>query len=231
MKELKITVEAKTDRAENFIMDLAGLVENYGIEAEVGPDMTVMINIEPLIDITLTTASTKRKQKTEKIKEDKGTKPATKKNGRTPEPKRQVDVKKFKEAVDKLGGDNFSQNIVKAIDISGLSKSSITRVYYCKDEYKPAGGLLLDGCERLYKHVFGKEGSVIAGNKSIDPESEKKNWIMIVRVRNSKKTTDPDVIADTIMNNNNIRRNTTFASREEIIDMVNKRKQWLEAGM
>lgn len=230
MKELKITVEAKTDRAESFIMDLAGLVENYGIEAEVGPDMMVMINIEPLIDITLTTASTKRKQKTEKIKEDKGTKPAAKKNGRTPEPKRQVDVKKFKEAVDKLGGDNFSQNIVKAIDISGLSKSSITRVYYCKDEYKPAGGLLLDGCERLYKHVFGKKGSVIAGN-TIDPEGEKKNWIMIVRVRNSKKTTDPDVIADTIMNNNNIRRNTTFASREEIIDMINKRKQWLEAGM
>lgn len=230
MKELKITVEAKTDRAESFIMDLAGLVENYGIEAEVGPDMMVMINIEPLIDITLTTASTKRKQKTEKIKEDKGTKPAAEKNGRTPEPKRQVDVKKFKEAVDKIGGDNFSQNIVKVIDISGLSKSSITRVYYCKDEYKPAGGLLLDGCERLYKHVFGKKGSVIAGN-TIDPEGEKKNWIMIVRVRNSKKTTDPDVIADTIMNNNNIRRNTTFASREEIIDMINKRKQWLEAGM
>lgn len=228
MKELKITVEAKTGRAENFIMDLAGLVENYGVEAEIGPDMTVMINIEPLIDITLTAASTKRKQKTEKIKKDKGT--ATKKNGRTPEPKRQVDVKKFKEAVDKLGGDNFSQNIEKAIDISGLSKSSITRVYYCKDEYKPAGGLLLDGCERLYKHVFGKKGSVIAGN-TIDPEGEKKNWIMIVRVRNSKKTTDPDVIADTIMNNNNIRRNTTFASREEIIDMINKRKQWLEAGM
>lgn len=228
MKELKITIEAKTDRAENFIMDLAGLVENYGIEAEIGPDMTVMINIEPLIDITLTTASTKRKQKTEKIKKDKET--ATKKNGRTPEPKRQVDVKKFKEAVDKLGGDNFSQNIEKAIDISGLSKSSITRVYYCKDENKPAGGLLLDGCERLYKHVFGKKGSVIAGN-TIDPEGEKKNWIMIVRVRNSKKTTDPDVIADTIMNNNNIRRNTTFASREEIIDMINKRKQWLEAGM
>lgn len=68
MKELKITVEVKTDRAENFIMDLAGLVENYGVEAEVGPDMTVMINIEPLIDITLTAASTKRKQKTEKIK-------------------------------------------------------------------------------------------------------------------------------------------------------------------
>lgn len=228
MKELKITIEAKTDRAENFIMDLAGLVENYGIEAEVGLDMMVMINIEPLIDITLTTASTKRKQKTEKIKKDKGT--ATKKNGRTPEPKRQVDVKKFKEAVDKLGGDNFSQNIEKAIDISGLSKSSITRVYYCKDEYKPAGGLLLDGCERFYKHVFGKKGSVIAGN-TIDPEGEKKNWIMIVRVRNSKKTTDPDVIADTIMNNNNIRRNTTFASREEIIDMINKRKQYLEAGM
>lgn len=66
MKELKITVEAKTDRAESFIMDLAGFVENYGVEAEVGPDMTVMINIEPLIDITLTAASTKRKQKTEK---------------------------------------------------------------------------------------------------------------------------------------------------------------------
>lgn len=228
MKELKITIEAKTDRAENFIMDLAGLVENYGIEAEVGPDMMVMINIEPLIDITLNTASTKRKQKTEKIKKDKVIKPATKKHGRTPEPKRLIDIKKFKEAVDKLGGDNFSQNIVKAMDISGLSKSSITRVYYCKDEYKPASGLLLDGCERLYKHVFGKEGSVIAGN-TIDPESEKKNWIMIVRVRNSKKTTDTDVIADTIMNNNNIRRNTTFASREEIIDMINKRKQWLEA--
>ena len=229
MKELKITIEAKTDRAENFIMDLVGLVENYGIEAEVGPDMMVMINIEPLIDITLTTASTKRKQKTEKIKKDKETKPATKKHGRTPEPKRLIDIKKFKEAVDKLGGDNFSQNIVKAMDISGLSKSSITRVYYCKDEYKSVGGLLLDGCKRLYKHVFGKEGSIIVGNESADPESEKKNWIMIVRVRNSKKTTDPDVIADTIMNNNNIRRNTTFASREEIIDMINKRKQWLEA--
>lgn len=228
MKELKITVEAKTDRAENFIMDLAGLVENYGVEAEVGPDMMVMINIEPLIDITLSTALTKRKQKTE-IKKDKGTKPAIKKHGRTPEPKFLVDVKKFKEAVDKLGGDNFSQNIVKAMDISGLSKSSITRVYYCKDEYKPAGGLLLDGCERLYKHVFGKEESVIAANKTVDPESEKKNWIMIVRVRNNKKTTDPDIIADTIMNNDSIRRNTTFASREEIIDMINKRKQWLEA--
>lgn len=186
---------------------------------------TATLNFKSLVELKLNT-SEQDETKDKPVKQKKKGK-----HGRTPEPKRPIDVKKFKEAVDKLGGDNFSQNIVNAMDISGLSKSSITRVYYCKDEYKPAGGLLLDGCERLYKHVFGKKGSVIAENKSIDPESEKKNWIMIVRVRNSKKTTDPDVIADTIMNNNNIRRNTTFASREEIIDMINKRKQWLEAGM
>lgn len=226
MKELKITVEAETTKAKNFIMDLIKLVDRYEpTEIIINSDFTATLNFRSLVELKLNT-SEQDETKDKPVKQKKKGK-----HGRTPEPKRQVDVKKFKEAVDKLGGDNFSQNIVKAIDISGLSKSSITRVYYCKDEYKPAGGLLLDGCERLYKHVFGKEESVIAGNKSINPESEKKNWIMIVRVRNSKKTTDPDVIADTIMNNNNIRRNTTFASREEIIDMINKRKQWLEAGM
>ena len=207
-------------------MDLIKLVDRYEpTEIIINSDFTATLNFRSLVELKLNT-SEQDETKDKPVKQKKKGK-----HGRTPEPKRQVDVKKFKEAVDKLGGDNFSQNIEKAIDISGLSKSSITRVYYYKDEYKPAGGLLLDGCERLYKHVFGKKGSVIAGNKSIDPESEKKNWIMIVRVRNSKKTTDPDVIADTIMNNNNIRRNTTFASREEIIDMINKRKQWLEAGM
>lgn len=226
MKELKITVEAETTKAKNFIMDLIKLVDRYEpTEIIINSDFTATLNFRSLVELKLNTLE-QDETKDKPVKQKKKGK-----HGRTPEPKRQVDVKKFKEAVDKLGGDNFSQNIEKAIDISGLSKSSITRVYYCKDEYKPAGGLLLDGCERLYKHVFGKKGSVIAGNKSIDPESEKKNWIMIVRVRNSKKTTDPDVIADTIMNNNNIRRNTTFASREEIIDMINKRKQWLEAGM
>lgn len=226
MKELKITVEAETTKAKNFIMDLIKLVDRYEpTEIIINSDFTATLNFRSLVELKLNT-SEQDETKDKPVKQKKKGK-----HGRTPEPKRQVDVKKFKEAVDKLGGDNFSQNIEKAIDISGLSKSSITRVYYYKDEYKPAGGLLLDGCERLYKHVFGKKGSVIAGNKSIDPESEKKNWIMIVRVRNSKKTTDPDVIADTIMNNNNIRRNTTFASREEIIDMINKRKQWLEAGM
>ncbi|OUQ08279.1 hypothetical protein B5E92_04295 [Erysipelatoclostridium sp. An15] len=226
MKELKITVEAETTKAKNFIMDLIKLVDRYEpTEIIINSDFTATLNFRSLVELKLNT-SEQDETKDKPVKQKKKGK-----HGRTPEPKRQVDVKKFKEAVDKLGGDNFSQNIEKAIDISGLSKSSITRVYYCKDEYKPAGGLLLDGCERLYKHVFGKEESVIAGNKSIDPESEKKNWIMIVRVRNSKKTTDPDVIADTIMNNNNIRRNTTFASREEIIDMINKRKQWLEAEM
>lgn len=225
MKELKITVEAETTKAKNFIMDLIKLVDRYEpTEIIINSDFTATLNFRSLVELKLNT-SEQDETKDKPVKQKKKGK-----HGRTPEPKRQVDVKKFKEAVDKLGGDNFSQNIEKAIDISGLSKSSITRVYYYKDEYKPAGGLLLDGCERLYKHVFGKKGSVIAGN-TIDPEGEKKNWIMIVRVRNSKKTTDPDVIADTIMNNNNIRRNTTFASREEIIDMINKRKQWLEAGM
>ena len=226
MKELKITVEAETTKVENFIMDLIKLVDRYEpTEIIINPGFTATLNFKSLVELKLNT-SEQDETKDKPVKQKKKGK-----HGRTPEPKRQVDIKKFKEAVDKLGGDNFSQNIVNAMDISGLSKSSITRVYYCKDEYKPAGGLLLDGCERLYKHVFGKNGSVIAENKSIDPESEKKNWIMIVRVRNSKKTTDPDVIADTIMNNNNIRRNTTFVSREEIIDMINKRKQWLEAGM
>ena len=226
MKELKITVEAETTKVENFIMDLIKLVDRYEpTEIIINPGFTATLNFRSLVELKLNT-SEQDETKDKPVKQKKKGK-----HGRTPEPKRQVDVKKFKEAVDKLGEDNFSQNIEKAIDISGLSKSSITRVYYYKDEYKPAGGLLLDGCERLYKHVFGKKGSVIAGNKSIDPESKKKNWIMIVRVRNSKKTTDPDVIADTIMNNNNIRKNTTFASREEIIDMINKRKQWLEAGM
>lgn len=226
MKELKITVEAETTKVENFIMDLIKLVDRYEpTEIIINPGFTATLNFKSLVELKLNT-SEQDETKDKPVKQKKKGK-----HGRTPEPKRQVDVKKFREAVDKLGGDNFSQNIVNAMDISGLSKSSITRVYYCKDEYKPAGGLLLDGCERLYKHVFGKNGSVIAENKSIDPESEKKNWIMIVRVRNSKKTTDPDVIADTIMNNNNIRRNTTFVSREEIIDMINKRKQWLEAGM
>ena len=226
MKELKITVEAETTKVENFIMDLIKLVDRYEpTEIIINPGFTATLNFKSLVELKLNT-SEQDETKDKPVKQKKKGK-----HGRTPEPKRQVDVKKFREAVDKLGGDNFSQNIVNAMDISGLSKSSITRVYYCKDEYKPAGGLLLDGCERLYKHVFGKNGSVIAENKSIDPESEKKNWIMIVRVRNSKKTTDPDVIADTIMNNINIRRNTTFVSREEIIDMINKRKQWLEAGM
>ena len=52
-----------------------------------------------------------------------------------------------------------------------------------------------------------------------DPVVEK-NMIMIRRVARAKKTDDPYMIADTIMNSFNMQKQTTFKDAAEVIDFI-----------
>ena len=91
MKELKITVEAETTKVENFIMDLIKLVDRYEpTEIIINPGFTATLNFRSLVELKLNT-SEQDETKDKPVKQKKKGK-----HGRTPEPKRQVDVKKFK---------------------------------------------------------------------------------------------------------------------------------------
>lgn len=195
----RIVVE--TDAANKFITDIESLAAKNNLEVEINMnDLEVYIGFAPLLkaeiaDIDIPEPPAKPKSK--------GGRP---KGGPR---NNKISIQEFKAAVDSLGKGTLAQNLVKAIDITGLSKSFLSRLYYSQED----GEMIDDRCYGLLKKLMhpGDE----------DPDV-KKNSIMIRRVARAKNTDDPYIIANTIMGSVNMQNQTTFMDVGEIIAFIKK---------
>ena len=192
-------IVVETQKANNFIKDIETLAADNGLEIEINMDeLEVYIGFASLleakvVDIEVPEVLQKSKQR--------GGRP---KGG----PKQNViSIQKFKNALHDLDKGTLAQNITAAIDITGLSKSFLTRLYYTSDETVKID----DRCHEMLKKLMKPEDN--------DPVVEK-NMIMIRRVARAKKTDDPYMIADTIMNSFNMQKQTTFKDAAEVIDFI-----------
>ena len=118
----KIVVE--TEKANKFITDVEKLAAENELEIQINMDeLEVYIGFAPLleakmVDLEVSLLPVKLKRK----------------GGRTKEPKVRLVVQDFKDALKKLDKGTLAQNITAAIDITGLSKSFLSRLYYCEGE-------------------------------------------------------------------------------------------------
>lgn len=196
-------IVVETQKANNFIKDIETLAADNGLEIEINMDeLEVYIGFASLLEAKMVDL--------EVPEVSQEPKPKSKRNGGRPKggPKNNViSIQEFKEALHNLGKGTLAQNITAAIDITGLSKSFLTRLYYTSDETVKID----DRCHEMLKKLMKPEDN--------DPVVEK-NMIMIRRVARAKKTDDPYMIADTIMNSFNMQKQTTFKDAAEVIDFI-----------
>lgn len=194
-------IVVETQKANNFIKDIETLAADNGLEIEINMDeLEVYIGFASLLEAKVVDIEVPEVLQKSKPKQ-RGGRP---KGG----PKQNViSIQKFKNALHDLDKGTLAQNITAAIDITGLSKSFLTRLYYTSDETVKID----DRCHEMLKKLMKPEDN--------DPVVEK-NMIMIRRVARAKKTDDPYMIADTIMNSFNMQKQTTFKDAAEVIDFI-----------
>lgn len=194
-------IVVETQKANNFITAVEKLAADNGLEIEINMDeLEVYIGFASLLEANLVDLEVPEVLQKSKPKQ-RGGRP---KGG----PKQNViSIRKFKNALHDLDKGTLAQNITAAIDITGLSKSFLTRLYYTSDETVKID----DRCHEMLKKLIKPEDN--------DPVVEK-NMIMIRRVARAKKMDDPYMIADTIMNSFNIQKQTTFKDAAEVIDFI-----------
>ena len=108
-----------------------------------------------------------------------------------------------------LNKGTLAQNITAAIEITGLSKSFLMKLYYTTDEMVKID----DRCYGLLKKLLKPEENFVDG-------ATKKNAIMIRRVARAKNTDDPYLIANTIIGSVNMQNQTTFRSVGDVIRFI-----------
>lgn len=194
-------IVVETQKANNFIKDIETLAADNGLEIEINMDeLEVYIGFASLLEAKVVDIEVPEVLQKSKPKQ-RGGRP---KGG----PKQNViSIQKFKNALHDLDKGTLAQNITAAIDITGLSKSFLTRLYYTSDETVKID----DRCHEMLKKLIKPEDN--------DPVVEK-NMIMIRRVARAKKTDDPYMISDTIMNSFNMQKQTTFKDAAEVIDFI-----------
>ena len=194
-------IVVETQKANNFITAVEKLAADNGLEIEINMDeLEVFIGFASLLEAKMVDIEVPEVLQKSKPKQ-RGGRP---KGG----PKQNViSIQKFKNALHDLDKGTLAQNITAAIDITGLSKSFLTRLYYTSDETVKID----DRCHEMLKKLMKPEDN--------DPVVEK-NMIMIRRVARAKKTDDPYMIADTIMNSFNMQKQTTFKDAAEVIDFI-----------
>lgn len=194
-------IVVETQKANNFITAVEKLAADNGLEIEINMDeLEVYIGFASLLEAKVVDIEVPEVLQKSKPKQ-RGGRP---KGG----PKQNViSIQEFKNALHDLDKGTLAQNITAAIDITGLSKSFLTRLYYTSDETVKID----DRCHEMLKKLMKPEDN--------DPVVEK-NMIMIRRVARAKKTDDPYMIADTIMNSFNMQKQTTFKDAAEVIDFI-----------
>lgn len=197
----RIVVE--TEKANKFITDVEKLAVDNDLEIEINMDeLEVYIGFAPLLEAKMVELEVPEiPQKTEPKR--KGGRP---KGG----PKNNViSIQEFKDALHNLDKGTLAQNITAAIEVTGLSKSFLNRLYYSPDET----AMIDDRCNDLLKKLMNPD-------KKFTDESTRKNAIMIRRVANAKKTDDPYMIADTIMSSTNMQKQTDFKDVGDVIKFI-----------
>lgn len=196
-------IVVETQKANNFIKDIETLAADNGLEIEINMDeLEVYIGFASLLEANLVDL--------EVPEVSQEPKPKSKRKGGRPKggPKNNViSIQEFKEALHNLGKGTLAQNITAAIEITGLSKSFLMRLYYLNSEVFKVD-------DRHYEML----------NRLMKPEDNdpvvKKNMIMIRRVARAKNTDDPYMIADTIMSSVNMQNQTTFKDAGEVINFI-----------
>ena len=195
----RIVVETET--ANKFIAEVEALAVKNDLEIALNMDeLEVYIGFAPLL-------------KAEMIDIDMPEVPASQKRhgGRTKEPKGKLVIKDFKDALAKLNKGNTAQNITAAIEITGLSKSFLTRLYYCEDETAMVTESYLEKLKPLLE-----PGSPVPAK----PAKLSENEIMVRRVARTKNTDDPYLIANTIIGSPSMQKQTSFKTINEVIEHI-----------
>lgn len=194
-------IVVETQKANNFIKDIETLAADNGLEIEINMDeLEVYIGFASLLEAKMVDLEVPEVSQEPKTKQKRGRpKGGPKQNT--------ISIQEFKKALHDLDKGTLAQNITAAIDITGLSKSFLTRLYYTSDETVKID----DRCHEMLKKLMKP--------KDNDPVVEK-NMIMIRRVARAKKTDDPYMIADTIMNSFNMQKQTTFKDAAEVIEFI-----------
>lgn len=197
----RIVVETET--ANKFIEDIEALAAKNNLDIELNMnELEVYVGFAPLL-------------KAEIADIDMPEVPARPKGrgGRTKEPKVKLVVQDFKDALKKLDKGTLAQNITEAIDITGLSKSFLNRLYYCEGE-----------TTMVTKSYHEKLKPLLEPNslKPVKLTRLNDNMIMIRRVARTKNTDDPYLIANTIIGSINMQKQTTFKNVSDVIEFIKK---------
>lgn len=195
----------ETQKANNFITAAEKLAADNGLEIEINMDeLEVYIGFASLLEAKMVDL--------EVPEVSQEPKPKSKRKGGRPKggPKNNViSINEFKEALMALNKGTLAQNITAAIEITGLSKSFLMKLYYTTDETVKID----DRCCGLLKKLLKPEEKFVDG-------ATKKNAIMIRRVARAKNTNDPYMIADTIMGSVNMQKQTTFRDVGDVIGFI-----------
>lgn len=195
----RIVVE--TEAANKFIKDVEALAAKNNLDIELNMDeLEVYVGFAPLLkaeiaDIDMSEVPAKPKGR----------------GGRTKEPKVKLVVQEFKDALKKLDKGTLAQNITEAIDITGLSKSFLSRLYYCEGETTMVTESYLEKLKPLL------EPNTL---KTVKSTRLSDNEIMVRRVARAKNTADPYLIADTIISSPSMQKQTTFKSVNDVIEFI-----------
>ena len=195
----RIVVETET--ANKLIAEVEALAAQNDLEIALNMDeLEVYIGFAPLL-------------KAEMVDIDMPEVPASQKRrgGRTKEPKGKLVIQDFKDALAKLNKGNTAQNITAAIEITGLSKSFLTRLYYCEDEIAMVTESYLEKLKPLLE-----PGSPVPAK----PAKLSANEIMVRRVARTKNTDDPYLIANTIIDSPSMQKQTSFKTINEVIEHI-----------
>jgi len=198
-------IVVETQKANNFIKDIETLAADNGLEIEINMDeLEVYIGFASLLEAKMVDL--------EVPEVSQEPKPKSKRKGGRPKggPKNNViSINEFKEALMALNKGTLAQNITAAIEITGLSKSFLMKLYYTTDEMVKID----DRCYGLLKKLLKPEENFVDG-------ATKKNAIMIRRVARAKNTDDPYLIANTIIGSVNMQNQTTFRSVGDVIRFI-----------
>lgn len=191
-------IVVETQKANNFIAAVEKLAADNGLEIEINMDeLEVYIGFASLLEANLVDLEVPEVLQ----------KPKPKQKGKRPKKNNEISIKEFKDTLCGLNKGTLAQNITAAIEITGLSKSFLMRLYYLNSEVFKVD-------DRHYEML----------NRLMKPEDNdpvvKKNMIMIRRVARAKNTDDPYMIADTIMSSVNMQNQTTFKDAGEVINFI-----------
>lgn len=194
-------IVVETQKANNFIKDIEALAADNNLEIELNmDDLEVYIGFASLLEAKMVDLEVPEVSQEPKRK---GGRP---KGG----PKNNViSIQEFKKALHDLGKGTLAQNITAAIEVTGLSKSFLSRLYYSGDET-----VKIDNrCYELLKKLLKPEKKFVDG-------ATKMNAIMIRRVARAKNTDDPYIIANTIISSSAMQKQTTFKNVKDVIGFI-----------